>query len=104
MEGLFLDYKSKFRRNGLQIRSSGGRNGLQIRSSGGFYLHYNSNMQSNLTLKIYNVIGDEIDLISLDKSKQNYYYNNTTLANGLYTYFIYSDNSVIGKGKFVVVK
>jgi hypothetical protein len=73
-------------------------------NNGSFKIQYNSKEKSNLNLKICNVTGEEIELVVLDVNKQIYYYINSRLANGVYAYFIYSDNSVIAKGKFVVLK
>lgn len=53
-------------------------------------------------IRIYNVLGQQIDRLPVTKGKTQYLFQNPALAKGLYTYSLYGDGKHLTTGKIII--
>jgi len=71
-------------------------------NNGEFKLYYSFANETNISLTIFDITGNEIALIPLVNNKLYYEYKNKNLANGLYFYKLTSTNKILHTGKFII--
>lgn len=64
--------------------------------------HISGNSFNRGEIRIYNLLGQEVDRLQVSKSKSQYPFQNTSLAKGMYTYSLYGDGKHLTTGKIIL--